>query len=66
MNRGAFGDPLADRRYGIRLGRKHLRQRAATALAHRHDHLALARLVFGEASVEPVDRQVLGPDMAAE
>src|SRR5271168_2940990 len=56
MNRGAYSDPLADRRHGIRLGRKHLRQRAAAALAHRHHHLTLARLVLGEAPVDPVDR----------
>jgi hypothetical protein len=66
MNRGAYSDPLADRRHGIRLGRKHLRQRAAAALAHRHHHLTLARPVLGEPPVDPVDRQVLRPDMAAE
>ena len=31
MNRGAFGNPLADRRHGIRLGRENLCQRAAAA-----------------------------------
>src|SRR3954464_11517396 len=52
MNRGAFGDPLADRPHGIRPGREHLRQPAATALAHRHHPLTLARLVLREASVD--------------
>src|SRR5271165_1540863 len=66
MNRGALGDPLADRRYGIRLGRENLRQRAAAALAHRHDHVTLARPVLGEPPVDPVDRQILRSDMAAE
>jgi hypothetical protein len=32
MNRGALGDPLADRGHRIRLGRENLRQRAAAAL----------------------------------
>ena len=43
---------------------KHLRQRPAATLAHRHDNLALAGLVLGEPPIDPVGSQVRGADMA--
>ena len=36
------------------------------SLAHHHDGTAFARLVFGQPPIDPVARQVLRPDMAAE
>src|SRR6478735_10209814 len=66
MNRGAFGNPLTDHRHGIRLGREYLCQRSPATFAHRHHYLAFARLVLGKAPVDPLDGEVLRPDMAAE
>ena len=66
MQHGALGDPLADRRHGGRFGRGHLHQRATLALAHDDDDLAFVRLVLREPPVEPIDRPVLRPDVAAE
>src|SRR5690349_18285776 len=42
MNRGTLDDPQADCRHGGLFSREHLRQRAAAALTHRYDNLALA------------------------
>ncbi len=66
VHHGAVGDPLADGRHGGLLAAKHLRQRAAVALAHRHHHPAFARPVLGAPPVDPVGCPVLRPDMAAE
>jgi hypothetical protein len=43
MHHSTLGNPQTDCCHAICLGREHLRQRAAAALAHRHDNLAFAR-----------------------
>ena len=45
---------------------EHARQRIAAALADHHDNLALARLVFGKATVEAIFTLVGRLDVAAE
>jgi len=53
VRHGAVGDSPTEGRHGGLLAAKHLRQRAAIALAHHHQNPAFAR-------------PVLRPDMAAE
>jgi len=66
VHHSARGDPLADDRHGGLLAAKHLRQRAAIALAHHHHGPAFARPVFSPPPVDPVGSPVFRPDMAAE
>ncbi len=66
VDRGSFGNTLADAGQRCIFGGEHLRQRAAATLAHHHDGAALVRLVLGQPPIDPVGRQVLRPDMAAE
>ncbi len=66
VHHGAFGDALTDGRHGGFLAAKHLRQRAAIALAHHHHNSTFARPVLSLPPVDPVGCPVLRPDMAAE
>ena len=66
VHHSAGGDPLAEGRHGGLLAAKHLRQRAAVALAHRHDDPAFARPALSSPPVDPVGRLVRRPDVTAE
>ena len=66
MDGRSFGNTLADAAQGCVFRGEHLRQRAAATLAHHHDGAALVRFVLGQPPVDPVGRQVLRSDMAAE
>ena len=51
---------------GVRLGPKYLCQGRTAPLAHGNDNLTLVRLVLDQPPVNPIDGEVLRPDVAAE
>jgi hypothetical protein len=62
----AVGNPAGDHRHALVLGPDHERQRAALALAHDHHDPALAGLVLGQTTVDPVGLEIGRLAMAAE
>src|SRR4051812_29747648 len=66
VNGCALGDPSANECRGAAFAVEHGGDRIAAALADDHDHLALAALITGVASVKAIRLHVGGPDVAAE
>src|SRR3954454_13626087 len=62
----AVGDAAGDHRHALVLGPDHERQRAAQALAHHDPDPALAGLVLGQTTVDPVGLEIGRLAVAAE